>query len=161
MIRVHFFMCWLIILMMSALGKKTGNFDTCTNLISDTHYTILLFLQMKRTSLMKSWRKYTPLLQHQPVPLLSGLSALPSGPAAPCSYPIASHYSFDMAQQVHYPCDPLQPGPMYFLTPRKCGVFGVCNEAILRQVNFLIEEACDTGKGANNIINHQQAALLL
>jgi hypothetical protein len=42
---------------------------------------------------------------------------------------------------------------MYFLTPRKCGVFGVCNEAIPQQVNFLIEEACDTGKGANNIIS--------
>ena len=58
-----------------------------------------------------------------------------------------------MAQQIHYPSDPLQPGPMYFLTPRKCGVFGVCNEALPRQVNFLIEEACDTGKGANNIIS--------
>ena len=31
-----------------------------------------------------------------------------------------------MPQQVHYPCDPLQLGPMYFLRPRKCDVFGVC-----------------------------------
>ena len=76
--------------------------------------------------------------------------SLPSDPAEPCSQPIAAHYSFDMAQQVCYPCDPLQPGPMYFLTPRKCGVLGVCNEALPRQINYLIEEACDTGKGANN-----------
>ena len=55
-----------------------------------------------------------------------------------------------MAQQVHYP---LQPGPMYFLTPRKCGIFGVCNEAFPREINYLIEEAVDTGKGANNIIS--------
>ena len=36
-------------------------------------------------------------------------------------------YSFDHAQQihVHYPSNPLQPGPLYFKTPRKCGVFGV------------------------------------
>uniref|UniRef100_A0A1X7THG1 Uncharacterized protein n=1 Tax=Amphimedon queenslandica TaxID=400682 RepID=A0A1X7THG1_AMPQE len=33
------------------------------------------------------------------------------------------HSSFDYAQQVHYPSDPLQPGPIYFLTPRKCGLF--------------------------------------
>ena len=25
--------------------------------------------------------------------------------------------------QVHYPSNPQQPGPMYFLTPRKCGIF--------------------------------------
>ena len=29
--------------------------------------------------------------------------------------PIEAHYSFDMAQHVFYPNDPLQPGPMYFL----------------------------------------------
>ena len=83
----------------------------------------------------------------------NNLSSLPSGPARACSRPIAAHYSFDMAQQVHYPFDPLQPGPMYFLTPRKCGIFGVCNEALPRQVNYLIDEAVDTGKGANNIIS--------
>ena len=81
------------------------------------------------------------------------LTAVPLEPAEPCSRSLIAHYSFDMAQQIHYPSDPLQPGPMYFLTPRKCGVFGVCNEALPRQVNFLIEEACDTGKGANNIIS--------
>ena len=36
-------------------------------------------------------------------------------------------YSFDHAQQIHYPSNPLQPGPLYFKTPRKCGVFGVSN----------------------------------
>ena len=44
--------------------------------------------------------------------------------------PISAHYSFDMAQQVFYPNDPLQPGPMYLSTPRKCAIFGVCCEAI-------------------------------
>ena len=46
----------------------------------------------------------------------------------PCSNQTTMHYSFDMAQQVHYPSDPLQPGPIYFLTPRKCALFGVCCE---------------------------------
>lgn len=35
------------------------------------------------------------------------------------------HYSFDMAQQVHIPSNPLQPGPIYFLVPFKVGIFGV------------------------------------
>lgn len=48
----------------------------------------------------------------------------------PCSLPGNVHYSFDFAQQVHYPNDPLQPGPMYFLCPRKCGVFRICCESI-------------------------------
>ena len=81
------------------------------------------------------------------------LPSLPLGPAEPCSRPIVAHYSFDMDQQVHFPCDPLQPGPMYFLTSRKCGIFGVCNEAIPCQINYLIDDACNTGKGANNIIS--------
>ena len=67
--------------------------------------------------------------------------------------PIVAHYSFDMAQQVFYPNDPLQPGPMYFLTPRKCAIFGVCCEAIPRQVNYLIDEAVDMGKGSNAIVS--------
>ena len=71
----------------------------------------------------------------------------------PCSFESLVHYSFDMAQQVHYPSDPLQPGPIYFLTPRKCAIFGVCCEAIPRQINYLIDEASNTGKGPNSIVS--------
>ena len=70
----------------------------------------------------------------------------------PCSMLGIVHYSFDMAQQVHYPSNPLQPGP-YFLTPRKCALFGVCCEAIPCQINCLIDEACNTGKGSNVIVS--------
>ena len=67
--------------------------------------------------------------------------------------PISAHYSFDMAQQVFYPNDPQQPGPMYFMTPRKCAIFGVCCESLPRQVNYLIDEAVDMGKGSNAIVS--------
>ena len=66
---------------------------------------------------------------------------------------IRVHYSFDYTQQVHFPSDPLQPGPIYFLTPRKCSIFGVNCEALPRQVNFLGDEAGDCGKGANAVIS--------
>ena len=49
---------------------------------------------------------------------------------APCSYNGTVHYSYDYAQQLHYPSDPNQPGPIYFKTPRKCAIFGVCCESI-------------------------------
>ena len=92
----------------------------------------------------------------------------------PCTNDIVVHFSFDMAQQVsnvhiasvtshatdvapifqvHYPYSPQQPGPIYFLTPRKCAIFGVCCEAIPRQINYFIDEAAATGKGANTIIS--------
>ena len=77
----------------------------------------------------------------------------PASKRPPNKTPITAHYSFDMAQQVFYPNDPLQPGPMYFLTPRKCAIFGVCCEAIPRQINYLIDEAVDMGKGSNAIIS--------
>ena len=59
----------------------------------------------------------------------------------PCSFNDTMHYSFDYAQQVHIPSNPLQPGPIYFKTPRKCGIFGVVCEGVPNQVNFLIDEA--------------------
>ena len=61
-------------------------------------------------------------------------------------FPIKAHYSFDMPQQVVYPNDPHQPGPMYFWPLEN--VFGVCCEAISHQVNYLIYEAVDMGKGS-------------
>ena len=74
----------------------------------------------------------------------------PNSTLPPCSSAITVHYSFDFAQQVHYPSNPLQPGPIYFLTPRKCAIFGVCCEGIPRQVNYLID---DVGKGANTVVS--------
>ena len=71
-----------------------------------------------------------------------------------CSVNSAVHYSFDFAQQVHIPSNPLQPGPIYFKTPRKCGIFGIMCEAVPRQVNYLIDEASDVGKGANTMISY-------
>ena len=67
-----------------------------------------------------------------------------------CSYNGTVHYSYDYAQQLHYPSDPNEPGPIYFKTPRKCAIFGVCCESIPRQVNFLIDKNVLTGKGANS-----------
>ena len=71
-----------------------------------------------------------------------------------CSLNATIHYSFDYAQGVHIPSNPMQPGPIYFKTPRKCGIFGVMCEGIPRQVNFLIDKAASTGKGANATISY-------
>ena len=65
----------------------------------------------------------------------------------PCLFHGTVHYSYDYVQQLHYPSDPNQPGPIYFKTPRKCALFGICCEAIPCQVNFLIDEKCCDWKG--------------
>ena len=57
-------------------------------------------------------------------------------PNSPCSLQGTVHYSFDYAQQIHFPSNPQQPGPIYFKTPRKCGIFGVCCEALPRQIQM-------------------------
>ena len=69
------------------------------------------------------------------------------------SIPISAHFSFDYAQQVFFPSNPLQPGPVYFLTTRKCSVFGINCEAIPRQVNILTDESGETGKGAKAVVS--------
>ena len=75
-------------------------------------------------------------------------------PHAPCSTDVKAHYSFDYAQQVHFPSNPLQPGPMYFLTPRKCGIFGICSEGQPQQINYLIDEGMCINKGSNAVISY-------
>ena len=88
------------------------------------------------------------------------------------SPPQFSHYSFDFAQQVSltkcirvviytiitslqvmYPSDPMQPGPIYFLVPRRCALFGIHAEATNQQKNYMIDEGVSCGKGANVVIS--------
>ena len=69
-------------------------------------------------------------------------------PHPPCSTDFAVHFSFDYAQQVHLPSFPMQQGPLYFLVPRKVGIFGVCMEGIPRQVKYLIDESHCSSKGS-------------
>ncbi|XP_071940904.1 uncharacterized protein [Antedon mediterranea] len=76
------------------------------------------------------------------------------GPNAPCSRKITMHYSFDFAQQVSYPSDPLQPGPTYFICTRKLGIFGIACEAVPQQQNFLIDEGVAISKGSNVVISY-------
>lgn len=72
----------------------------------------------------------------------------------PCSFIGTAHISWDYAQQLHYPSDPFQPGPLYFKTSRKCALFGICNDAVNHQINYLVDEIVSTGKGANSTISY-------
>ncbi|ETR66776.1 MAG: chaperonin [Candidatus Magnetoglobus multicellularis str. Araruama] len=69
------------------------------------------------------------------------------------SEPEKMHYSWDFAQQMHYPYEDHQVGPIYFKTPRVAQLFGVCCEALPRQINYLIDEADIPGKGADTVIS--------
>ena len=62
------------------------------------------------------------------------------------------HHSFDYVQQVHFPNEPQQPGPAYFLSARKCQIFGITCESLGKQVNYLIDEEEVIGKGVNATI---------
>ena len=66
----------------------------------------------------------------------------------------ALHISFDYAQNMLSPHSPQQVGPIYFKTPRKCHLFGICSESLPKQVNYLIDEAGLTGKGANETVSY-------
>ena len=67
------------------------------------------------------------------------------------------HYSYDFAQHVNFPFDAQQTGPAYFKTARKCGIFGVTCDGKAEQVNYLINEAENPGKGADctlSLVHH-------
>ena len=65
-----------------------------------------------------------------------------------------AHYSFDFTQQVHIPNSPCQPDPVYFLTPRKWGIFGVCCESLPQQENYLTDKGAASSKGSNAVISY-------
>ena len=63
-------------------------------------------------------------------------------PFPPCSQQLkCAHYTFDFAQQVTLPHLFRRPGPLYFQTPRKVQLLGVCREGVPKQVNYLLAEA--------------------
>ena len=69
--------------------------------------------------------------------ILSNLSKHPEYKVVePNRQDIDCHYSFDFAQQIHYPYSPQQRGKEYFKTARKCMLFGVACESISRSVLF-------------------------
>jgi hypothetical protein len=82
-----------------------------------------------------------------------GLKNIPSRSIKPNSRHIMQHYSWDFAQQLHYPYEDQQVGPIYFKTPRKAQLFGICCEGIPRQTNYLIDEEDFPEKDANTVIS--------
>ncbi len=76
-----------------------------------------------------------------------------SKPNKPNSRSIMSHYSWDFAQQLQYPFEDQQVGPIFFKTPRKAQLFGICNEGMPRQYNYLIDEEHFLEKNANTVIS--------
>jgi hypothetical protein len=82
-----------------------------------------------------------------------GLKNFPKRPIKANTRNIMQHYSWDFAQQLLYPYEDQQVGPIYFKTARKCQLFGVCCEGIPRQTNYLIDEANFPEKDANTVIS--------
>lgn len=82
-----------------------------------------------------------------------GEKAKISRPCKANSKNILSHYSWDFAQQLQYPFEDQQVGPIFFKTPRRAQLFGVCCEGIPRQYNYLIDEEHFLEKNANTVIS--------
>ncbi|MDM8549422.1 hypothetical protein QUF72_05055 [Desulfobacterales bacterium HSG2] len=78
---------------------------------------------------------------------------VPHVPHSCNSADIIMHYSWDYAQDIHFPYEDQQVGTIYFKTPRKAKLFGVCAEGIPKQVNYLTDEDQQIGKGANAVIS--------
>ncbi|KAK3082426.1 hypothetical protein FSP39_014609 [Pinctada imbricata] len=82
----------------------------------------------------------------------SGLQ-LPLGTciAGPCCNDAFNvHYTFDFAQNITIPHHARQEGQLYFTSPRRVQLFGVCIEGAGSQINYLIDENKTIGKdGAN------------
>ena len=59
------------------------------------------------------------------------------------------HLTFDFAQQATIPHHGRQVGPLYFQVPRRIQLFGIANEGVPVQHNFLVDEHQTIGKDAS------------
>ncbi|XP_056003731.1 uncharacterized protein LOC125678765 [Ostrea edulis] len=76
---------------------------------------------------------------------------LPEPPVRPCSTDfLKTHYTFDFAQCVSVPHHFRQVGPLFFETPRKIQIFGICMEGAGSQRNYLIDEDQTIGRDGKN-----------
>ena len=68
------------------------------------------------------------------------------------------HYTFDFAQPVNIPYHARQLGPLYFKSPLKVQIFGICNDGTKLQTNYLYDESQCIGMNSTNV--HGPGAIL-
>ena len=79
--------------------------------------------------------------------------------AANSKYPAYAHITFDFAQQAFLPYHSRQVGPLYYKVPMRVQIFGICNDAIPAQINYLFDEKETIGvngsksHGPNSVIS--------
>lgn len=105
---------------------------------------------------LASWQKVPSSIQNLITSRMINSSRAPMK-VAQNSVDVDMHYSFDYAQKISFPHSPQQQGKIYFLTPRRCELFGVCSEPLSRQVMYMIDEVESIGKGAVSIITYLDA----
>jgi len=71
----------------------------------------------------------------------------------PNSRNILALNEWDFAQQLHYPFFEPQVGPIFFKTPRKAHIEGICCEGMYQKYNYLIDEEHTLEKNANVVIS--------
>ena len=64
-----------------------------------------------------------------------------------------AHYSYDWAQNVHVPHSDQQVSKIYYLSPRKVHLFGIQDEAVREQINYVLDEDEIIGKGPNGTLS--------
>src|SRR6185436_19436804 len=75
------------------------------------------------------------------------------GKADYCSVNATAHYSYDWAQNVHVPHSDQQISKIYYLSPRKVHLFGIKDEAVHEQINYVLDEDKIIGKGPNGTLS--------
>jgi len=70
-----------------------------------------------------------------------------------CRVDAVAHYSYDWAQNDHVPHSDQQIGKVYYLSARKVHLFGIQDEAVCKQINYVLDENELLGKGPNSTLS--------
>ena len=146
------------------MNPRTDLCDTCQQLRNDLQFKAhkeeeaqdLLKRYKEHLAKAKLERNYynknTKLAEEQRKLVDQNYSIL-KGKAPFCGIDAVAHYSYDWAQNVHVPHSDQQIGKVYYLSARKVHLFGIQDEAVREQINYVLDENELLGKGPNGTLS--------
>lgn len=142
--KYHAFRCmWLQCV--PHIKFMTPRTDVCHYCENFRAQLMRVVVESEKIQLSQDFQKHVKEAQMEREYYLACISRAETCSTTDGSIPQYGHYTFDFAQQLQVPYHARQVGPLYFKSPLKVQLFGVCNDASKLQVNYLFAESQSIG----------------
>ena len=112
---------------------KTPQCDVCKCYRTDIHRAVT---EDEKKALLTDFSQHLEDTQKERDAYLAAIEKSKQEPTSSPN-PEFTHLTFDFAQQVFLPYHARQVGPLFYKVPMRVQIFGICNDALPLQVNYL------------------------